>query len=165
MIQIGRAVIQDVPAIALLMDELDRFYGAEEVEPPEVREPQIRAAVFGDLPSPQVLLAWDGSEVAGFASYSSLWPASGVTSSLFLKELYVRTNKRRLGVGRALMRAISQTAATQGCSRVEWTTERTNDDAIAFYSSLGAAELPDKTFFRIEREAILAAVDGHGLGQ
>jgi hypothetical protein len=41
------------------------------------------------------MLAWDGDDLAGFAAYSFLWPAVGLTRSLFLKELYVAEAARR----------------------------------------------------------------------
>jgi GNAT superfamily N-acetyltransferase len=37
------------------------------------------------------------------ASYSFLWPAAGVTRSLYLKELYVAQDWQRQGIGKLLM--------------------------------------------------------------
>jgi GNAT superfamily N-acetyltransferase len=76
-----------------------------------------------------VLLARDGGLAAGLASYSFLWPAPGLTQSLFLKELYVRQAYRGHGVGRLLMQRVFEIAAETGCSRVEWMTEQTNNEA------------------------------------
>jgi len=42
---VTQATEADVPALALLMDELDRFYGAVAVDSPEQREEQIRDAL------------------------------------------------------------------------------------------------------------------------
>jgi GNAT superfamily N-acetyltransferase len=88
--------------------------------------------------------------VAGLAAYSFLWPAVGATRSLYLKELYVLEAYRRLGIGRLLVRAVFETAAGLGCSRVEWTTDVGNTGAQAFYAKLGLPDHPVKVFYRVE---------------
>ena len=112
---------------------------------------QIGEAVFGDPPAAYVLLAWDGDRLAGLAAFSFLWPAAGLTSSLYLKELYVGDRRRGRGLGTLLMRALFEAAAKRGCSRVEWATDRDNAGARAFYDRLGAPAHPSKIFYRVER--------------
>jgi GNAT superfamily N-acetyltransferase len=109
-------------AVVALLEEMDRFYGATEFDPAEVRAQQVRQALFTDPPAAYALLAWDGGDLVGIASYSFLWPAAGLTRSLYLKELYVRAERQRSGIGSTLMRALFEVAVMQGCSRVEWTT-------------------------------------------
>jgi GNAT superfamily N-acetyltransferase len=139
----------DVQAIAHILEELDRFYGATEFEPIESRIRQIRDAIFGEPPAGRVLLAWDEGQLVGLASYSFLWPAAGVTRSLFLKEVYVAQSSRRRGIGRRLMQELFDVAAKFGCSRIEWTTEADNEDALRFYAALNASLLPVKVFYRM----------------
>jgi GNAT superfamily N-acetyltransferase len=146
-------------AIATLAEEMDRFYGATEVEPLELRVRQINEAIFGDQPSAFALLAWDSDQLVGFAAYSFHWPAVGLTRSLFLKELYVTQTARRAGIGRQLMRALFEIAVKQDCSRVEWHTEASNSDARRFYAELGAPEFEGKVFFRMEGEALRQAIE------
>ena len=55
------------------------------------------------------------------------WPAAGLSTSLYLKELYVADTARRTGVATALMRGLYTIAAERGCSRVEWTTDEGNE--------------------------------------
>jgi len=149
-------------AIATLAEEMDRFYGATEVEPLELRLRQINEALFSDQPSAYALLAWEGDQLVGFAAYSFLWPAVGLTRSLFLKELYVVESARRTGVGKQLMRALFEVAVKHDCSRVEWQTETTNEDARAFYADLGAAEFEGKVFYRLGGESLRQAVNQVG---
>jgi GNAT superfamily N-acetyltransferase len=106
--------------------------------------------LFGDVPAAHVLLARTDGQVVGFAAYSFLWPAAGLTHSLYLKELYVGQAWRGRGVGTALMRRIREVAATAGCSRVEWTTDDDNSAAKRFYEALGAPVHPAKIFYRLE---------------
>jgi GNAT superfamily N-acetyltransferase len=145
------------------MDELDTFYGSSPSEPPAERRAAIAETLFGPMPAAYALLAHDGRRVVGLAAYSFLWPAAGVTRSLFLKELFVRLSHQRSGVGTDLMRAICRQAKATNCSRVEWTTEHTNTNALAFYASIGAPVHHDKAFLRLDSDRIdqLAAASGH----
>ncbi len=150
MIVIAEAQPTDVEAIAELTAEMDRFYGSDELEPPGVRLAQINDALSGDRPAARAALAWDAERLVGFTAYSHLWPADGMTRSLFVKELFVRAGARREGVGTRLLRAVFQLAVDAGCSRVEWQTETTNVDARAFYSALGGQELSGKVCYRLD---------------
>ena len=86
---------QDVEAIAELLAEMDRFYGDDDDrEPHDERIRQINEALFGNPPAAYALLARDGATLAGIATYSFLWPAIGLTRSLYLKELYVADRYR-----------------------------------------------------------------------
>jgi GNAT superfamily N-acetyltransferase len=142
----------DAEAIALLAEEMDRFYGATEAEPLDLRIRQITEALFTAQPCAYALLAWEDDRLVGFAAYSFLWPAVGLTRSLFLKELYVVQAARRAGVGKQLMDALFEIAAKNDCSRVEWQTETTNQAARSFYAGLGAPEFEGKVFYRVEAE-------------
>jgi len=151
---IEHATAADIARLAELMEEMDRFYGAAEVEPQARREKEIGEALFGTRPVAYALLAKDRRDVVGLASYSLLWPAAGLTSSLFLKELYVRQDKRRRGVGRRLMRELCAIAVAAGCSRVEWQTEDANERARRFYEALGAPVFAGKVFYRLECDGL-----------
>jgi GNAT superfamily N-acetyltransferase len=156
-ITVSPAELRDTAAIAALLEDLGRFYGATESEPLDRRIGQINEAIFSSPPAAYALLARDGDQVAGLAAFSFLWPALGATRSLYLKELYVPEAYRRQGVGALLMRAIFETADTLGCSRVEWTTDARNTAAQAFYAKLGLPAHPSKIFYRVE-------ATGSGLG-
>jgi len=140
----------DVLAIAGLLEEMDRFYGAAGAEPLDERARQISEALFSSPPAAYALLAWDGTQPAGVAAYSFLWPAVGLTRSLYLKELYVSKAYQRRGVGKLLMQALFEVAGKHGCSRVEWTTDSGNAGAQAFYGVLGVPKHPSKVFYRLQ---------------
>lgn len=157
MIAVSPAVPGDIPALAALLAEMGRFYGATDNEPLDSRLRQINEALFVTPPAAYALLARDGADLAGFAAYSFLWPAVGLTRSLYLKELYVREKHRSRGVGNLLMRRLTEVASRHGCSRVEWTTDAGNAVAQSFYAALGYHRHPSKIFYRVEDT-------GRGLG-
>jgi GNAT superfamily N-acetyltransferase len=152
---IKHAEPDDIPAIIGLAAEMDRFYGETEIESPELRFRQIAEAIFSDPPSAYAILARNDDSLVGFASYSFLWPAVGMTRSLYLKELYIAEIARRQGVGKLLMERLYQIAVQRDCSRVEWTTDQSNTAAQRFYAELGVPVNTSKLFYRIEGDNLL----------
>jgi GNAT superfamily N-acetyltransferase len=153
-ITVTPAKLEHAEAMAEIAEEMDRFYGATKVESAETRIRQIGEALFSDLPPAYSLLAWDDGRLVGFASYSFLWPAIGLTRSLYLKELYVSTKARRTGVGKLLMQRLFDIAVKNDCSRVEWTTDSDNREAQLFYAELGVPVEGSKLFYRIEGDEL-----------
>lgn len=139
-----------IEAIAALAEEMDRFYDTVTVKSLEVRKRQIHDALFSDPPAAHALLAWNEQHAVGFAAYSFLWPAVGLTRSLYLKELYVAEALRHSGVGTLLMHTLFEIADKSACSRVEWTTDQNNPGAHAFYTQLGVPVQTSKRFYRLE---------------
>lgn len=154
MITLADAVPGDQDAVAALCAELDGFYGDSPQGTPTERATQVRNVLFGDPPLAFALLARDEETLIGFAAYSFLWPAAGLTSSLYLKELYVAEAYRRHGVGAMLMDGLYKIATERGCSRVEWTTDQDNPGAQAFYEALGVKPHASKIFYRASGEQL-----------
>jgi GNAT superfamily N-acetyltransferase len=149
-ITISPAEPGDVLAMAALLEEMDRFYGAADAQSSGERVRQINEALFSSSPAASALLARDGAHLAGIATYSFLWPAVGLTRSLYLKELYVGEQHQRQGVGKLLMQTVFEVAGQHRCSRVEWTTDTDNAGARAFYDTLGLPAHRAKIFYRVE---------------
>ena len=142
---IHEATAADAGEIAVVIGEVGAYYGAD-YAPADVE--QVQEALFGPRPAATVLLARQGGQVVGMASYTFLWPAGGASTSLYLKELFVRDAGRRQGVATALMARLREIATRTGCSRVDWTTDRDNASAVAFYQAMGFEPLESKLFYR-----------------
>jgi GNAT superfamily N-acetyltransferase len=139
---------------------MNEFYGAPSgADTSDEQARLVGDALFSEPPSSYALLAFGGSTLAGLASYSFLWPAEGLTSSLYLKELYISESWRGTGVGRTLMRSLIKIAAERDCSRLEWTTDIDNSGAQAFYESLGAPKNSSKIFYRLDGERLRRAME------
>src|SRR5262249_9159318 len=123
-------------ALATLTEEMDSFYGATDIEPLAVRIRQVNEAIFSNPPAAYALLAWRNDRLVGFATYSFLWPAIGLTRSLYLKELYVGEQARRTGVGTLLIRSLFEIAVRR--TAVGWSGRlmRATDLPKRFMSSL-----------------------------
>lgn len=59
MVEIRPAEQRDVEALAVLMEELDRFYGATDTEPPDQRTRQITKFSSKSPVAGYVMLAWE----------------------------------------------------------------------------------------------------------
>lgn len=93
---------------------------------------------FGDAPLFKALIAeWDGTP-AGFALYFPAYSTWTSRRGLYLEDIYVRPAFRRMGIARRLMARLTRIARDSGGGRVNWLVLRGNDDALAFYESLGA---------------------------
>jgi GNAT superfamily N-acetyltransferase len=154
MVEIRPAEQRDVESLAVLLEDLERFYDATDVEPPDQRVRQIAENLFEEPLAAYVLLAWENKQLVGMAAYSFLWPATGATRSLYLKELYVTEEFRRQGIGTLLMQRLSQVALEHECSRVEWTADQDNSLAEAFYEQLGMPKNQEKICYRLEGDGL-----------
>lgn len=82
--------------------------------------------------------ALDGGELVGFVLGYQLPRRHGDTAMLYIHELGVRANRRREGIGRALMDALWTVARTYDIERAFLCTNTSHAPAMAFYASLGA---------------------------
>jgi GNAT superfamily N-acetyltransferase len=74
-----------------------------------LRADRIRAALFGNPPAAHALVARHGGTLAGIATYAYHWPAAGLRTSIFMKDLYVAEGHRGAGVGERLLRTLRAT--------------------------------------------------------
>ena len=73
-ITISSARPADAAAMAELLGEMDRFYGADALAPLAERVRQLSEAVFASPPAALVLLAWDGDRLAAWPRTRSCGP-------------------------------------------------------------------------------------------
>ncbi len=161
-LSIRPAVPGDAPALAALLQAVDDHYGEDGAESLAEKVAQIETTLFGAEPRARALLAWDGENLIGVASYSFLWPASRTTKSLYLKELFVLSEHRGRGYGKMLMRELARVALANSCSRLEWTADVASVEAQNFYQALGASQLQSKILYRLDGGALQHALRNWG---
>ena len=130
------------------------------------REPDAVEATAEDLagalfaPEPRVhahvaVVEVDGAEVvAGLAIWFVTYSTWRGRHGIWLEDLFVRPEHRRLGLGRALLSTLAAACAGRGYGRLEWSVLDWNESAHAFYSSLGAAPQDEWTTWRLHGEAL-----------
>jgi GNAT superfamily N-acetyltransferase len=107
-----------------------------EREPPRTRLLADERTIF--------LVAFDGETPIGFVLVYELPRRHGDASILFVYEIDVREDRRRTGVGTALMGELADLARTRQIPESFVITDESNEVAMAFYASLGGVrEHPD----------------------
>jgi GNAT superfamily N-acetyltransferase len=80
-------------------------------------------------------IATQDGEVVGFVTYNlqnSTWSENG---HCYLEDLFVDTNVRGKGVGRALIDFVKRYAIENKCSRLYWNTDEDNSTARKLYDT------------------------------
>jgi GNAT superfamily N-acetyltransferase len=152
MIRPARAA--DVPEIVALIVELATY--EREAEQARATPEQLTAALFGPDPAVFCLVAEDASGVVGFALWFRSFSTWLGSHGIYLEDLFVRSEARRSGHGRALLRELARIAAERGYGRVEWAVLDWNTPSQEFYSSLGAVPMHNWTTWRLTGEALPA---------
>jgi GNAT superfamily N-acetyltransferase len=142
------AAVADAPAIFEMLRATSREQGNEHALCVTVDD--VRADGFGPSPRFQVLLADVNGSVAGMALYFFDYSTWISRNGLYLEDLYVHAEYRRLGVARALMTELKGIARARGCGRLSWVVQRGNAGAMAFYRSLGAKELDEWPLWTVD---------------
>ena len=150
--QIRPARVKDVPIILDLIRDLATYERA----PDEVTatEEQLVDVLFGERPTAEVLLAFEGQSPVGFAVYFYNFSTWLGRPGLYLEDLFVKPEKRGKGYGRALLVELAKIARDRGCGRMEWAVLNWNEPAIKFYQTLGAKPMNEWTVFRLTRDEI-----------
>jgi GNAT superfamily N-acetyltransferase len=142
----------DIPVIYQLIRDLARYEKAlAEVTGSEA---DLRRWLLAEPPAVFAHVAEHDGEVAGFALWYlsfSTWEAS---HGIYLEDLYVRPEARRLGLGRALLAELARICVARGYRRLEWSVLDWNTPARDFYASLGAAEMSEWMVHRLSGPAL-----------
>ena len=93
---------------------------------------------FGATPRFEALIAMRRGESLAMTLYYPVYRPSLRGHGLFMEDRYVRSQARRLGIGRALMSRLARLAKSRGCVYIEWCVEARNQAAGKFYAAAGA---------------------------
>ncbi|HEX9298292.1 MAG TPA: GNAT family N-acetyltransferase [Polyangiaceae bacterium] len=136
----------DLPAVIALVRALADF---EKLEGPDA---EAESRFFADFEAKrfELLVAEREVEVVGYALYFMTYSTFLARPSLFLEDLFVRPDARRLGIGTAFLRELARRAVEAGCGRFEWAVLDWNHPAQQFYFGLGAELLAAWRVCRID---------------
>jgi GNAT superfamily N-acetyltransferase len=141
------AIEDDLPLILRFIEKLAEY---EKLRDKCVAsEEKLRATLFGERPAAEVIIATIDERPVGFALFFHNYSTFLAQRGVFLEDLFVDSDARGRGVGRALLAHLAQIAVERDCGRLEWFVLDWNDLAISFYESLGATPMDDWTMFRL----------------
>jgi GNAT superfamily N-acetyltransferase len=117
-VRIAPATERDTAAILTLIKELATYERIEDEM--EATEDGIRDALFGEWPSAEVVLAYVGGDLAGYALFFHNFSTLLGRRGLYLEDLFVRPAYRNRGVGKRLLAHLARLAIDRRCGRMEW---------------------------------------------
>jgi GNAT superfamily N-acetyltransferase len=120
MARIEKATKTDVPIILELIRGLAEYERL--LDSVIATEEQLRQTLFGEYPSAEVLLAYDGADqCAGFALFFMSYSTFLAKPGIYLEDLFVKPHSRGQGIGLALLKRLAAIAksASRESGRVQ----------------------------------------------
>ncbi|ASR37892.1 GCN5 family acetyltransferase [Prauserella marina] len=150
---IRRVSEADIAVVVRLVHELAEY----EKAPQEchLTEPALREALFNEAPALFGHVAEVDGEVAGFALWFKNFSTWRGVHGIYLEDLYVSTQQRGSGLGKALLAALAAECVERGYARLEWSVLNWNP-AVGFYKALGALPQDEWTTYRLTDEPLRA---------
>lgn len=145
--KIVRADISKLDELASLFDQYRQFY--EQAADPEGCRIFIGERLRNDE---SVIFAaqMDNGILSGFTQLYRSFCSVEMSGLIYLYDLYVSPDKRRRGIGRALMDAARKYASESGAGRLQLETARTNLPGQALYEELGWKKDEDFLTYHLE---------------
>ena len=152
LIRIDPATPEDVPLILEFIRELAAY--EHEPESATATPEQLHAALFGDRPAAEAVIARHNGEPAALALWSQNFSTWTGRPGLWLEDLFVRPDYRRKGIAGAVMRYLARLAVERGYGRLEWSALDWNTPAIDFYKTLDSQPMDEWTIYRLTGDAL-----------
>jgi GNAT superfamily N-acetyltransferase len=142
----------DVPKLLDLVDALADY---EHLPRPEAdARARLTRDATADQPRFRALIAELSGQPVAYAIYFYTYSTFLARPTLYLEDIFVRSEARGRGVGRAIFRALAREAAANDCGRIEWQVLTWNEPAIGFYERLGARRMTEWHSYRLDAEDI-----------
>ena len=150
MLEIRRAQPAEAPILLSLIDALAAY---EKLAPPDegARQRLVRD-IFGDKPRLDAWLAFVDGTPAGYALVLETYSSFLALPTLYLEDIFVKTEFRGQGAGAGLFKEMVAEADRRGCGRMEWVVLDWNRLALDFYAKYGSQHLSDWQTMRLTRE-------------
>ena len=96
------------------------------------------------------LVAEEEGEVVGIALYFYNLSTFKCRKGIYLEDLFVLPERRKEGIGTALLKALCKIAKEENCGRFEWSCLDWNEPSLKFYKSLGAEPQNEWVHLRVD---------------
>lgn len=147
---------EDGPAFVTLIDALADYENLDRPVPDA--KARLLAEAFSERPRFEVRLAEVDGVIAGYAFFFMTYSSFLAKPLLYLEDVFVLSEHRGVGAGKALFAACVSEALARGCGRMEWRVLSWNEPAIGFYLRRGARYLSEWHLFRLDGDALAGAV-------
>jgi GNAT superfamily N-acetyltransferase len=125
----------------------------EKLTPPdEEAKNKLRRDCLCNNPKYQAFIGKIGDKYVSYVIYFFTYSSFLALPTLFLEDIFVLEEYRRLGVGKKMFDFLKETAKHEGCGRIEFTVLTWNKTAQKFYEKNKAKYLEDWYFYRLVKE-------------
>ncbi len=147
---IDKVDVQNFTDFLCLIEKLAEY---EKLLPPDAdAKGRLRSDCLSDKPKYSAYIATVDGKPAAYIIYFFTYSSFLALPTLFLEDIFVLEDYRRLGVGKKLLDFVKQIAKSEGCGRIELTVLKWNKLAQGFYAKNKAKCLDDWDFYRIIKE-------------
>ncbi len=142
---------QDVRVILDLIIELAAYEKMEHLV--TATEEILENSLFQQKVAKALIAEYDGVPI-GYAIYFYNFSTFTGKAGIYLEDLYVKSEYRGKGYGKALLAEVAAVASKEGCPRLEWSCLNWNKPSIEFYESLNARHMDEWRTYRLTGEDI-----------
>jgi GNAT superfamily N-acetyltransferase len=147
--KIRPATAADMETLFALILELAEY---EKLADAVTGDPEVlRRTLFEQRAAEALIVELDGYAI-GYAIFFTTFSSFECRSGIWIEDVYVRPDRRRGGIGRAVMEHVAALALERGHVRLEWTALDWNEPALRFYEKLGATQLGDWVTHRLDAD-------------
>ena len=114
----------------------------------------LRENLFGKNRSAEAVIGYYKEKPVGYAMFFYNFSSFTGKPGLYIEDIYVKTEHRGKGFGRALLLYLARLARDKKCARMEWAVLTWNEPAINFYKKMGAVSMDEWRIFRLSGESL-----------
>ncbi|MGL4989612.1 MAG: GNAT family N-acetyltransferase [Sarcina sp.] len=144
-----KIIFEFIKELAEYENLLDEVVATEEI---------LYESLFVKKQAEVIISEYEGEDV-GFALFFHNFSTFLGKANLYLEDLYVRSNMRGKGIGKALFAALAKIAIERNCGRLDWWCLDWNASSIEFYKSMGAVPMDEWTVYRVQGENLKNLAD------
>ena len=145
------ATREDIPEILRFIRELADY---EKMLDEVIADEKLLEEWIFDKQKAEVIFVLHDEKPVGFALFFHNFSTFLGRAGIYLEDLYVSPQYRKLGYGKELLSALAKIAKERSCGRLEWACLNWNQPSIDFYKSLGAVPMDIWTTYRVTGETL-----------
>lgn len=145
------ATREDIPEILRFIKELADY---EKMLDEVIADEKLLEEWIFDKQKAEVIFVLHDEKPVGFALFFHNFSTFLGRAGIYLEDLYVSPQYRKLGYGKELLSALAKIAKERSCGRLEWACLNWNQPSIDFYKSLGAVPMDIWTTYRVTGETL-----------
>ena len=139
---------------ALILSFIKELAKYEHLENEVVATEKLLEEWIFDKNKAEVLFVLEEGKEVGFALYFHNFSTFLGRAGIHLEDLFVLSEYRGKGYGKAILKKLAQITVQRGCGRLEWCCLDWNTPSINFYESLKAKPLSEWMIFRVTGDTL-----------